>query len=120
MPVAGLFVAGAYAASDGDLPLAGRSQDAKQAYAAGEPGVNHHAFHVAQDPDYWTMATTVPARNPGEPTPSTTEWYGTGADTRTCDGEHSRDNRRLRDRAALREADRRACGQRRRSASRSR
>jgi len=83
MLVAGLFVAGAYAASDGDLPLGGQSQDAKQAYAAAEAGINYYAFHVAQDPDYWTKCTTVPAPNPGEPNPVTTQWYGTGADTRT-------------------------------------
>jgi Tfp pilus assembly protein PilX len=83
MLVAGLFVAGAFAASDGDLPLGGQSRDAKQAYAAAEAGIDYYAFHIAQDPDYWTKCTTVPAPNPGEPNPVTTEWYGTGTDTRT-------------------------------------
>jgi Tfp pilus assembly protein PilX len=83
MLVAGLFVAGAYAASDGDLPLGRQSRDAKQAYAAAEAGIQYYAFHIAQDPDYWTKCTTVPAPNPGEPNPVTTEWYGTGTDTRT-------------------------------------
>ena len=83
MLVAGLFVAGAYAASDGDLPLGAESRDSKAAYAAAEAGVQYYAYHVALDPDYWSKCTTVPAPNPGEPNPVTTEWYGTGTDTRT-------------------------------------
>jgi Tfp pilus assembly protein PilX len=83
MLVAGLFVAGAYAASDGDLPLGAESRDSKAAYAAAEAGIQYYAYHVAQDPDYWSKCTTVPAPNPGEPNPVTTEWYGTGTDTRT-------------------------------------
>ena len=51
MLVAGLFVAGAYAASDGDLPLGAESRDSKAAYAAAEAGVQYYAYHVAQDPD---------------------------------------------------------------------
>ena len=83
MLIAGIFVAGAYAASDGDLPLGGKSQDAKQAYAAAEAGINYYAYHLAQDPDYWTKCTAVPAPNPGENNPVTTEWYPPAADTRT-------------------------------------
>jgi Tfp pilus assembly protein PilX len=83
MLVAGLFVAGAYAASDGDLPLGGESRDSKAAYAAAEAGIQYYAYHVAQDPDYWAKCTTVPAPNPGEPNPVATQWYGTGTDTRT-------------------------------------
>ena len=76
MLVAGLFVAGAFAASDGDLPLGKESRDSKAAYAAAEAGIQYYAYHVAQDPDYWTKCTTVPAPNPGEPNPVTSEWYG--------------------------------------------
>jgi Tfp pilus assembly protein PilX len=83
MLIAGIFVAGAYAASDGDLPLGGKSQDAKQAYAAAEAGINYYAYHLAEDPDYWTNCTTVPAPNPGENNPVTTEWYPPAVDTRT-------------------------------------
>jgi Tfp pilus assembly protein PilX len=83
MLVAGLFVAGAYAASDGDLPLGKQSRDSKAAYAAAEAGIQYYAYHVAQDPDYWTKCATVPAPNPGEPNPVTSEWYDGAPDTRT-------------------------------------
>lgn len=85
MLVAGLFAVSAYAAAGGDVPLGGQSRDAKRAYAAAEAGVEYYAAHIAANPDYWTLCTTVPTPNPGEPNPVANEWYGpaSGADTRT-------------------------------------
>ena len=85
MMITGLFVAGAFAAADGDLPIGKRSEDRKEALAAAEAGVNFYAFHLAQDDRYWTKCTNVPAPNTTEPSPVAQKWYGTaqGADTRT-------------------------------------
>jgi hypothetical protein len=84
MLVTGLFVTGAFAAADGDLPLVKRSQDGKKAYAAAEAGVNFYAFHLAQDDRYWSKCTNVPAPNATEPSPVAQKWYGVpDTDTRT-------------------------------------
>jgi Tfp pilus assembly protein PilX len=82
MLVGALFVTGAFAAADGDLPLGRKSQHSKQAYAAAEAGINYYAFHMAQDNDYWARCTNVPPPNAGEPSPVANMWYGTGTDTR--------------------------------------
>jgi hypothetical protein len=82
MIVGALFVTGAFAAADGDLPLGRSSQDSKQAYAAAEAGVNFYAFHMAQDNEYWSRCTNVPPPSASEPSPVVNKWYGAGADTR--------------------------------------
>jgi Tfp pilus assembly protein PilX len=63
MAASTLFVAAAFSAATGDLPLTRDSQDRKQAYAAAEAGINYYQYHLNQDPDYWTRCTTVPAPN---------------------------------------------------------
>jgi hypothetical protein len=83
MLVCGLFVVSGFAAANGDLPLGLQSQDSKQAYAAAEAGVNYYASQLAANPDYWTACNGVAPPNASEPSPVTTEWYGTGTDTRT-------------------------------------
>ena len=82
MLVAGLFVSGAYAMADGDLPIAKRSQDRKEAWAAAEAGLSFYAFHLAQDNLYWAHCTDVAAPNATEPSPVAEKWYGDGTDTR--------------------------------------
>ena len=72
MAASSLFVAAAFAAANGDLPLTRDSQDRKQAYAAAEAGINYYQYHLNQDPDYWTRCTNVPPPNatenqPGQP-----------------------------------------------------
>ena len=69
MAASSLFVAAAFAAANGDLPLTRDSQDRKQAYAAAEAGINYYQFHLNQDPDYWTRCTNVPAPNGTENQP---------------------------------------------------
>jgi hypothetical protein len=83
MMLAGLLVAAAFAAADGDLPLTKRSEDRKEALAAAEAGVNFYAFHLAQDDRYWSKCDNVPAPNTSEPSPVALKWYGSGTDTRT-------------------------------------
>ena len=83
MMVAGLMVAAAFAAADGDLPLTKRSEDRKEALAAAQAGVQFYAFHLAQDDRYWSKCDNVPAPNGTEASPVALKWYGTGADTRT-------------------------------------
>ena len=60
MAASSLFVAAAFAAANGDLPLTRDSQDRKQAYSAAEAGINYYQYHLNQDPDYWTKCTNVP------------------------------------------------------------
>ena len=69
MAASSLFVAAAFAAANGDLPLTRDSQDRKQAYAAAEAGINYYQYHLNQDPDYWTRCTNVPAPNATENQP---------------------------------------------------
>jgi hypothetical protein len=82
MAASALFVAAAFAAANGDLPLTRDSQDRKQAYAAAEAGINFYQYHLNQDPDYWTRCTTVPAPNGSELNPVNQPWNGSGADPR--------------------------------------
>jgi Tfp pilus assembly protein PilX len=83
MMVGGLLVAGAYAASDGDIPLARGDQDRRAAYAAAESGLNVYAYHLNQDNGYWTRCANVPAPNGSEPSGVNLAWNGSGADPRT-------------------------------------
>jgi hypothetical protein len=82
MAASSLFVAAAFAAANGDLPLTRDSQDRKQAYAAAEAGINYYQYHLNQDPDYWTRCTNVPAPNATENQPVNQRWNGTGSDPR--------------------------------------
>ena len=77
MAASSLFVAAAFAAANGDLPLTRDSQDRKQAYSAAEAGINYYQYHLNQDPDYWTKCTTVPAPNATENQPVNQAWNGT-------------------------------------------
>ena len=82
MAASALFVAAAFAAANGDLPLTRDSQDRKQAYGAAEAGINYYQYHLNQDPDYWTRCTTVPPPNATENQPVNQQWNGTGTDPR--------------------------------------
>ena len=83
MAASSLFVAAAFAAANGDLPLTRDSQDRKQAYAAAEAGINYYQYHLNQDPDYWTRCTNVPAPNATENQPVNQKWNKVaGADPR--------------------------------------
>jgi hypothetical protein len=82
MGVSSLFVAAAFSAANGDLPLTRDSQDRKQAYAAAEAGINFYQYHLNQDPDYWTRCTTVPAPNGTELNPVNQPWNGVLPDPR--------------------------------------
>jgi hypothetical protein len=82
MAASTLFVAAAFAAANGDLPLTRDSQDRKQSYAAAEAGINLYQYHLNQDPDYWTKCTNVPAPNSSENQPVNQAWNGTGTDPR--------------------------------------
>ena len=54
MLVTSMFVAAAFAAANGDLPMSGDSKDRKATYAAAEAGLNFYLNHLQQDNDYWT------------------------------------------------------------------
>jgi len=82
MGASSLFLAAAFAAANGDLPLTRDSQDRKQAYAAAEAGINFYQYHLNQDPDYWAKCTTVPAPNTSELNPVNQPWNGVGGDPR--------------------------------------
>ena len=82
MAASSLFVAAAFSAANGDLPLTRDSQDRKQAYAAAEAGINFYQYHLNQDPDYWTKCISVPAPNGTELNPVNQIWNGSGADPR--------------------------------------
>ncbi len=81
MAASSLFVAAAFAAANGDLPLTRDSQDRKQAYSAAEAGINYYQYHLNQDPDYWTKCTNVPAPNATENQPVNQAWNGTSPAT---------------------------------------
>jgi hypothetical protein len=82
MAASSLFVAAAFAAANGDLPLTRDSQDRKQAYSAAEAGINFYQYHLNQDPDYWTKCTNVPAPSATENQPVNQAWNGSGSDPR--------------------------------------
>jgi hypothetical protein len=82
MAASALFVAAAFAAANGDLPLTRDSQDRKQAYAAAEAGINYYQYHLNQDPDYWTRCTNVPPPNATENQPVNQKWITGTTDPR--------------------------------------
>ncbi|MGZ8801208.1 MAG: pilus assembly PilX N-terminal domain-containing protein [Mycobacterium sp.] len=53
----------AIAAANGDIGLARKDQDDKQAYAAAEAGINDYLAHLDQDSNHWAQCTG-PAGNP--------------------------------------------------------
>lgn len=69
MMVVGMFVVGAFAAANGDLPQSRKSQDRKLAYGAAEAGLNFYEYHLNAENDYWTNCTNVPAPNASEVSP---------------------------------------------------
>src|SRR3954463_14220640 len=77
-----MFVAAAFAAANGDLPLTGAAKDRKTAYAAAEAGLNYYATQVHEDPDYWTHCENVDPPNATEKNPVNTVWNGAGKDPR--------------------------------------
>ena len=83
MLVTSMFVAAAFAAANGDLPMSGASKDRKAAYAAAEAGLNFYETHLNQDPDFWTHCENVSAPGPGQPNPVNAVWNGVGTDPRT-------------------------------------
>jgi hypothetical protein len=65
--ISSLLVIAAFATANNGIPLARADQNTKQAFAAAEAGVAFYAYHLAQDPNYWTYCTDVP--NPASPNP---------------------------------------------------
>ncbi|MDA0181427.1 hypothetical protein OJ997_14075 [Solirubrobacter phytolaccae] len=55
-----MFVAAAFAAANGDLPVAGVATERKSDYAAAEAGLGYYLNRLQQDPDYWTKCDTAP------------------------------------------------------------
>jgi len=66
-----LLVIAAFATANNGIPLSRADQNTKQAFAAAEAGIAFYAFHLAQDPNYWTYCTNPP--NPPSPNPL---WLG--------------------------------------------
>jgi Tfp pilus assembly protein PilX len=77
--VGGLLVAASFAAVDPDIGLSKKDEDAKQAYAAAEAGLNYYLKRLGQDNSYYTKCDQVPS-----PTENAVnlEWNGSGADPR--------------------------------------
>jgi hypothetical protein len=71
-----MFIAAAFAAANGDLPVSGDSKNRKSTYAAAEAGLNFYLNHLQQDNDYWTLCDQVPAPNATEVNPVNQEWDG--------------------------------------------
>ena len=69
MFVTSMFVAAAFAAANGDLPVAGVASERKSNYAAAEAGLNYYLTRLQQDPDYWTKCDTGAAPNGTEANP---------------------------------------------------
>jgi hypothetical protein len=63
MALVSLLVAGALAATRGDLRLTQRDLDKKRAYAAAQAGIADYSFHLNQDNNYWAKCTSVPTPN---------------------------------------------------------
>jgi hypothetical protein len=82
MLLTSMFVAAAFAAANGDLPVSGDSKDRKSTYAAAEGGLNFYLNHLQQDNDYWTQCASVPAPNTSENNPVSQQYDGIGVDKR--------------------------------------
>jgi type II secretory pathway pseudopilin PulG len=73
MMLLGLFAVSAWAAANGDLPVARSDQDRKRAYEAANAGVEWYAYQLQRDPSYWEKCASVPAVDAGQPAPVTLE-----------------------------------------------
>jgi hypothetical protein len=82
MFVTSMFVAAAFAAANGDLPVSGVAVQRKSSYAAAEAGLNFYLNRLQVDPDYWTKCASGPAPNGTELNPVNQLWNGSGADPR--------------------------------------
>ena len=78
MLLTSMFIAAAFAAANGDLPVSGDSKDRKSTYAAAEAGLNFYLNHLQQDNDYWTQCDQVPAPNATEVNPVNQQCDGAG------------------------------------------
>jgi hypothetical protein len=76
--VTSMFVAAAFAAANGDLPVSADSKDRKVAYAAAEAGLSWYETQLDHDPDFWTHCENV---NVSAPNPVNKVWTS-GADKR--------------------------------------
>jgi type II secretory pathway pseudopilin PulG len=73
MMLLGMFAVSAWAAANGDLPIARSDQDRKRAYEAAEAGVEWYAYQLQRDPSYWEKCATLPNVDTGVPAPVTLE-----------------------------------------------
>ncbi len=73
-----ILVAGALAATNGDIHLTANDLDHKRAYAAAEAGVADYAFHLDRDTTYWTKCVPNP--------PGAVNQMGSTANRRTVAG----------------------------------
>mgnify|MGYP001409761163 CR=1 FL=1 len=69
LTVTAMFVAAAFTAANGDLPVAGVASERKSDYAAAEAGLHYYLTRLQQDPDYWTKCDTDGAPAAGELNP---------------------------------------------------
>jgi type II secretory pathway pseudopilin PulG len=77
MMMSSLLVVAAAATTTNGIPLARADQNQKQAYSAAEAGIAFYAYHLAQDPNYWTYCANPPS--PASPNPV---WDGTSSSPR--------------------------------------
>jgi hypothetical protein len=82
MFVTSMFVAAAFAAANGDLPVSGVAVQRKSSFAAAEAGLNYYLNRLQVDPDYWTKCASGPPPNANEVNPVNQPWSGSGPDTR--------------------------------------
>jgi hypothetical protein len=77
--VGGLLVGASFAAVQPDIGFTQKDEDAKQAYAAAEAGLNYYLNRLGGDNGYYTKCAQVPS-----PTQNAVnlEWNGVGADPR--------------------------------------
>jgi Tfp pilus assembly protein PilE len=59
--IAGILVAAALGAANGDTRLVRNDLDQKKAYYAAQAGVSDYEFHLNQDVNYWSYCTNVPS-----------------------------------------------------------
>jgi hypothetical protein len=81
--VGGLLVVAAYAAVDPDISLSRDDQDAKQAYAAADAGLQWYLNRLNVDNAFYLKCSDVDPPSPGEVAPIyDREWDGVGDDPR--------------------------------------
>ena len=81
MSVTSMFVAAAFAAANGDLPLSARSKDRKATYAAAEAGLATTSTTCSRTRTTGRSATGA-APNATENSPINQQWDGAGVDPR--------------------------------------